>query len=74
MGKADVLTVAQAAERLSIGTSLAYKLARNGEIPCLRLGRRLVVPRAALEAFLLRAGKDDPTREPSEQRPLAEVR
>jgi excisionase family DNA binding protein len=46
------LTVEDAAEVLGIGRSAAYEGVRRGEIPSLRIGRRLVVPRAALERLL----------------------
>lgn len=46
------LTIEQAARYLGIGRGLAYQLARQGEIPTLRLGRRLVVPKPALERML----------------------
>ena len=47
------VSVSHAAELLGIGRNLAYELARRGELPgALRLGRRIVVSRKALEAFL----------------------
>ena len=47
------LSVDEAALRLGIGRSLAYDLARRGELPgVLRLGRRLVVSRAMLDQAL----------------------
>jgi excisionase family DNA binding protein len=46
------LTVEQAAEALGIGRTLAYEAVRRGEIPTVRVGRRLLVPRQALEDFL----------------------
>lgn len=47
------LTVEEAAKLLGIGRSLAYELARRGELPgALRLGGRIIVSRAALERFL----------------------
>lgn len=47
------LSVDEAALQLGIGRSLAYDLARRGELPgVLRLGRRLVVSRAILEQAL----------------------
>ncbi len=46
------LTVAEAAQVLGIGRSAAYAASRAGQIPVLRVGRRLLVPRAALEALL----------------------
>jgi len=38
------LTVEQAAKLLGIGRSTAYELVHTGDIPSLRLGRRIVVP------------------------------
>jgi excisionase family DNA binding protein len=46
------LSVEEAGELLGISRGLAYELGRKGDIPSLRLGRRLVVPRAALQAML----------------------
>jgi excisionase family DNA binding protein len=38
------VTVEQAAKLLGIGRSTAYELVHTGDIPSLRLGRRIVVP------------------------------
>jgi excisionase family DNA binding protein len=46
------LTVEQAAKVLGIGRSTAYELVRTGDLPSLRLGRRIVVPIAPLAARL----------------------
>jgi len=46
------LSVEEAAHVLGIGRGLAYELARTGQLPVVRLGRRMVVPRAQLEAML----------------------
>jgi excisionase family DNA binding protein len=46
------VTVEQAAKELGIGRSLAYELARSGELPALRLGHRFVVPRERLDQML----------------------
>ncbi len=45
-------TVPEAAELLGISRALAYELVARHELPALRLGRRLVIPRRALEALL----------------------
>ena len=45
-------TVAQAAEKLGISRNSAYAGVARGEIPVIRVGKRLLVPRAALEALL----------------------
>ena len=49
------LTVAEAAGLLGISSDLAYELVARRELPALRLGRRIVVPRVAVEAILERA-------------------
>jgi excisionase family DNA binding protein len=49
---AATMTVEEAASLLGIGRSLAYQLAREGKIPAMRLGHRLVVSKVALERFL----------------------
>ncbi len=50
-----VVTVDQAAKALGISRGLAYEMARQGRIPAIRLGRRLLVPRSALERMLAEA-------------------
>lgn len=46
------VSVEEVAPILGIGRSSAYQLARSGQIPTLRLGRRLLVPVAALRRLL----------------------
>ena len=48
----QTLTVEEAAALLGIGRNSAYQAIARGEIPVLRVGRRLLVPRAALERRL----------------------
>jgi excisionase family DNA binding protein len=50
-----VLSVPEAAALLGRSRALAYDLVARKELPSLRLGRRIVVPRAALEGVLSRA-------------------
>jgi excisionase family DNA binding protein len=51
--KPATMKVGEAARYLGIGRQTAYELARIGQLPgALRLGRRIVVSRRALEAFL----------------------
>ena len=47
-----VMSVPDAAAALGISRAHAYELVARGELPSLRLGRRIVVPRAALESLL----------------------
>jgi excisionase family DNA binding protein len=42
------ISVEDAARILGISRGLAYEAARRGELPCIRIGRRLLVPRARL--------------------------
>lgn len=44
-----VFTVDEAAFLLSISRGLAYELVARGELPSIRLGRRIVIPRVVLE-------------------------
>jgi excisionase family DNA binding protein len=46
-------TIEETAVLLGVGKTLAYELANRGELPAVRLGRRLVVPRRALEEWLV---------------------
>ena len=46
------LTVEETAKLLGIGRQLAYERVKTGEIPSLKFGRRLLVPRKALERLL----------------------
>jgi excisionase family DNA binding protein len=47
-----VLTVDEAAYLLNISRGLAYELVARGELPAIRLGRRIVIPRVAMEELL----------------------
>jgi excisionase family DNA binding protein len=46
------LTVSEAGALLGISRALAYELVARGDLPSIRLGRRLVVPKAALLEML----------------------
>lgn len=46
------MSVEEAGHALGIGRGLAYELARTGQLPVIRLGRRMLVPRAQLAAML----------------------
>lgn len=56
MSDPEVLTVPEAALKLRISRGSAYEAARRGELPVVRIGRRLLVPKAALERMLAEAG------------------
>lgn len=54
------MRVEEAAGLLGISRGLAYELVNRGELPALRLGRRLVVPISALEDLVAGVGKAGP--------------
>lgn len=47
-----IYTVEEVARLLGISRGLAYEGVRRGEIPAVRIGKRLLVPRAALLKML----------------------
>ena len=51
-----VLTVEEAAKALRIGRTAAYAAVRSGDLPAVRVGRSLRIPRAALERLLAGEG------------------
>jgi excisionase family DNA binding protein len=55
--QAKTITVTQASELLGVSRNAAYQAARAGEIPVIRIGRRLLVPRVALDRMLEGAGQ-----------------
>jgi excisionase family DNA binding protein len=46
------LTVPEAGRLLGLGRQASYEAARRGELPVLRIGRRLLVPAPALDRLL----------------------
>jgi excisionase family DNA binding protein len=46
------MTVEEAARALGLSRNGAYEAARRGDLPTIRMGRRLLVPIAAFEALL----------------------
>jgi excisionase family DNA binding protein len=54
----QVLTVSEAASALGISRTLAYELVARRELPAVHLGRRIVIPRQAVDALLASAMAD----------------
>jgi len=46
------ISILEAAQVLGISRSYAYQMAVTGELPTLRLGRRILVPVAALRSLV----------------------
>ena len=57
MSEKEVLTIDEVAKLLGISRGSAYEGARTGQIPSIRIGRRLIVPRVAFERMLETAGQ-----------------
>ncbi|MGH7861519.1 MAG: helix-turn-helix domain-containing protein [Candidatus Dormibacteraceae bacterium] len=57
-GERLTLTVEEAASALGIGRASAYEAVHRGEIPCIRIGRRIFVPRVALDRLLSAVSPD----------------
>jgi excisionase family DNA binding protein len=45
-------TVQEAAQALGVGRNSAYALLQRGELPCVRVGRRVLIPRDAILRLL----------------------
>lgn len=46
------VTVPEAAAMLGISRNFAYELVKQGKLPVVRFGKRVLIPRAALEKML----------------------
>ncbi len=58
-----LLTVPEAARLLHLGRNSAYELVARRQLPAVRFGRAIRIPRAALEAWLERAALDSVDRD-----------
>jgi excisionase family DNA binding protein len=52
------ITVPEAGRALGIGRNAAYAAARNGELPTVKIGKRLLVPIMALQRLLTTPGSN----------------
>jgi excisionase family DNA binding protein len=57
MSEKLTFTVEEAGRMLGVSRNTAYACARSGELPVVKLGHRLVVPKAALLRLLEGAGQ-----------------
>ena len=61
------LSVPEAGKALGVGRSAAYEAARTGQLPTIRIGKRMLVPVVALERMLREcADQSDPGSHPSQ--------
>lgn len=56
----EVLTVEEASKRLRLSRNAVYEAIARSEIPSIRFGRRILVPRAALDRLLSGEGRGVP--------------
>ena len=54
--EAEVLTVTDVARLVKIGKNNSYDLIKKGDIPAIKLGRKIIVPKNSLIEFLLDEG------------------
>lgn len=47
-----ILTVPEAAKLLRLSRAFTYQLVAEAQLPSLKLGRRVLIPRSALERFI----------------------
>jgi excisionase family DNA binding protein len=69
------MDLTEVAKVLGCSRTSAYRWAKNGTLPAIRLGRRVLVPRAAVDAMLHPAPPKpaQPTRVPKPARSRGEV-
>jgi len=53
----DTLTVQETIQVLRLGRNSVYEGIRRGDIPAIRIGRRLVIPKTGIERLLSNAGR-----------------
>jgi len=68
----EILTVRQVAEVLGIARNSVYQAAAAGEIPSVRVGRRILFARRSLEFWLSSGTRDSP--QPQRPRDTRELR
>lgn len=66
----DLLTVPEAAQLLRISRNLAYELVAQHQLPCVRLGRTIRIPRASLERWIRERAEESALR-PEGPQPLS---
>lgn len=63
--------MAETAKELRLSRNGTYEAIRRGEIPSIRIGRRIVVPRVALQKKLLGESAEPAPARPNEERDAA---
>ena len=67
-----LISVPEAARLLGVGTTFGWTMVRRGEMPTIKLGRRVLVPRMAIErladAARVEQGAQESIRDPADLR------
>ena len=66
----NLLTVPEAAQLLRISRNLAYELVAQHQLPCVRLGRTIRIPRDSLELWIRERAEESALR-PEGPQPLS---
>lgn len=61
--------VSHAADRLGVSRAIVWRLARQGVLPCVRVGRRVLIDPTALETWITAGGQALPGGWRREERP-----
>src|SRR5262245_22604122 len=69
-----VYSVEEAAEILGIGRNTAYNSINSGEIPSVRIGRSIRVPKAALQELLEKMPEEKPKQESESDQTIVRLR
>jgi excisionase family DNA binding protein len=59
-----LLTVSEAARLLRLSRAFTYELTARGDLPVVRFGRRVLIPREALERLLINDDADSEEERP----------
>ncbi len=67
MAETIVLTAAELSSMLGIDRKTLYAAASRGEVPCVRIGRRVLFPRETIEKWLTASSTTPPAPAPHSQ-------
>lgn len=56
----DVLTVTEAAKLLRLGRNAMYEAVRTNQVPAVRIGKRLLIPKSTIIRLLNSEPKEEP--------------
>jgi len=63
--RSATISIEEAGKILGVGRDASYRAVHNGEIPAIKIGRRLRVPRVALQRLLETGDRPDTSPAPS---------